>query len=77
MSEERDNSGVLFKNDKHVEGDRQPNYRGPAIIGGVKYEVSLWRKESKKLGKDGKPIVFLSTAYKVVDEMDQQRGQDL
>jgi hypothetical protein len=64
MSEERDNSGVLFKNDKHVEGDRQPNYRGPAIIGGV-----------KKLGKDGKPIVFLSTAYKVVD--DQQRGQDL
>jgi hypothetical protein len=74
MSEERDNSGVLFKNDKRTK-DTQPNYRGPAIIGGMKYEVSLWRKESKKLDKDGKPIVFLSTSYKLIDPdgMDQQR----
>lgn len=77
MSEERDNSGVCFKNDKRTDKNRQPNYRGPSMIDGVRYEVSLWRKESQKLDKDGKKIVFLSLSYKKIDTegIDQRREE--
>lgn len=55
--EQRDNSGILFKNDKR-EKDSHPNARGTAMIGGVMYEVSAWTKEGKK-GK------FQSLSFKV------------
>ncbi len=42
--EQRDNSGQLFRNDKKVQGDNQPNAKGKAMIGGVMYWVSAWTK---------------------------------
>lgn len=45
--EQRDNSGVLFKNDRR-ENDKHPNAKGSALIDGVEYWVSSWTKEGQK-----------------------------
>ena len=58
--EQRDNSGVLFKNERR-EKDSQPNATGTAMIDGVKYRVSAWTKEGAK-GK------FQSLAFKKIED---------
>jgi len=45
----RDNSGVLFRNDKR-ENEKAPNYKGNITVGGQDYWLSAWIKE----GKSGK-----------------------
>lgn len=61
--EQKDNSGVMFKNDRK-EMDKHPDRKGEALIGGVAYWVAGWLKE----GKNGQ---FLSLAFTPKDE---QRG---
>ena len=60
--EKRNNSGVLFKNDKK-ENDRAPEYKGNIMVDGNEYWLSAWVKEGKSgkfMGlavspKDGQP----------------------
>jgi hypothetical protein len=47
--EKKDNSGVLFKNDKK-ETANHPDYKGNITVGGQDYWLSAWIKE----GKSGK-----------------------
>ena len=46
---QRNNSGVLFKNDKKETGN-QPDYKGNITVDGKPYWLSAWVKE----GKSGK-----------------------
>jgi len=54
--EPKDNTGVLFRNDRK-ESDRHPDYNGNALIDGREYWISAWLKEGQK-GK------FFSFAFK-------------
>jgi hypothetical protein len=57
--DKRDNSGVLFANDKK-DNDRAPNYKGNIMVEGTEYWLSAWVKE----GKNGK---FLGLAVSPKD----------
>lgn len=43
----RDNTGSLFRNEDKQK-DTHPGMTGSAMIGGVEYWVSSWKKEGKK-----------------------------
>ena len=44
--EKRDNSGVLFKNDKK-ETEKHPDYKGNIMVDGNEYWLSAWIREGK------------------------------
>lgn len=45
--ENKDNSGVLFRNDKKVAGSNQPDYTGNITINGERKRLAAWVKESQ------------------------------
>jgi hypothetical protein len=57
---QRDNSGVMFKNDRR-EKESQPHYKGNITVDGQSYWLSAWIKE----GKSGK---FMGLAVSPKDE---------
>ena len=60
---QKDNSGVLFVNDRKKQ-DSQPDRTGNCTIGGKEYWISGWVKESST--QKGK--VFLSLAFQPKDD---------
>lgn len=44
--EQKDNSGVFFKND-HKTSDNHPDYKGNCMVEGVKKEMGMWLNTSK------------------------------
>ena len=58
MSEQRENSGVLFKNNDKTDANKNwPDYKGHGQVSGVDVWISAWIKT----GKSGK---FMSLAFK-------------
>jgi hypothetical protein len=45
--EERNNSGILFRNLRKKEGSKQPDYRGELLIDGGVLEIAGWMREAK------------------------------
>jgi hypothetical protein len=72
--EQRNNSGILFKNERR-DRDTSPDYRGTITIEGVQFWMSAWIREGKK-GK----FLKLSVQLKEKPVMDEsafgQKGQN-
>lgn len=49
MAQDRDNSGVLFKNDKKAK-ENQPDMTGSIVINGQKLRLAAWKRESNGKG---------------------------
>jgi hypothetical protein len=47
MNQQRDNSGVLFRNDDK-KSEKSPDYTGSAMIDGVEKRLAAWIKEGRK-----------------------------
>lgn len=62
------NTGTLFKND-NKQSDRDPWYKGSALVDGVEYWVDAWVNEIKSGENKGRK--YLSLKYK---PKDQQSG---
>ena len=74
MAQQKDNSGILFRNRKK-ESDKQPDARGSATIDGKEYWLSGWTKQGDK-GR------FLSLAFspkdkETVEQKVQQAEQEV
>jgi uncharacterized protein (DUF736 family) len=59
-----DNSGILFPNNKK-ETERHPDYQGKALIGGVDFWISGWKKTASNGGK------FMSLSFKLNERYDK------
>lgn len=66
MKAQRDQSGILFRNDKKTQ-DSHPDYKGRARIKGVDYWLSAWIKE----GERGK---FMSLSFQPAEEERPKRA---
>lgn len=66
---ERDNSGILFKNNKKT-SDKQPDLQGSIMVAGKKYRLSAWTKE----GQSGK---FLSVSVSEFTQSSNNNNNDV
>lgn len=64
------NSGTLFRN-RFKRSDRQPDYRGRAVIDGCEYLVSGWLKTSQR----GEKYMTLAFTPETPLQPPQQSGQ--
>jgi hypothetical protein len=67
--EQKENTGAIFVNDRKTE-DTHPDSTGTALIDGVEYYVSAWRREAKS----GKRYLALSFKRKIADTAKSATG---
>ena len=60
--EQKDNTGVLFKNSYKTK-DSHPEYTGNAKIDGVEYKLAVWMKKSAR------GTTFMSLTFQNKDDM--------
>lgn len=65
--EHKEGQGSLFKNEKA--NDRQPDFKGTIVIGGVTYEVAAWERTSQK------GMQYISLQASLPRERAEQQGQ--
>ena len=56
--QQRNDSGILFRNDRKEEGSKQPDYNGNCMVNGKAMDMAAW----VKVGKNGNK--FMSFQFK-------------
>ena len=70
MSEQKDNSGALFKNDKK-RSDNDPDYRGQAVVNGQEFWLAAWINTARNTGQK-----YMALKLNPKDEADQRTRHD-
>jgi hypothetical protein len=60
MMEQKDMSGVLFRNDRRREGKQDPNLQGSCTIDGRRFWVSAWTNTVQRGERRGEKYIALS-----------------
>jgi hypothetical protein len=60
MMEQKDMSGVLFKNNRRREGKQDPNLQGSCTIDGRRYWISAWTNTVERGDRRGEKYISLS-----------------
>tara|TARA_R110000744_G_scaffold66022_1_gene134967 strand:+ start:6274 stop:6537 length:264 start_codon:yes stop_codon:yes gene_type:complete len=68
--EQKDNTGVLFVNDRK-ESENHPDSKGSGLIYGVECWISAWRKTSKN------GVKYLSLSFQAKDDSHKQKIQEV
>lgn len=68
---DRDNTGAIWKNEKRAT-DRHPHFTGQALIGGVEYWVSAWKREPD--AKPNAPALRFSLMPKEQQKQESQKS---
>jgi uncharacterized protein (DUF736 family) len=68
--EQRNNNGVMFKNDKK-EKESHPDYKGNCIVNGKEMWVSAWVKTSQKNGNKFLSLAFSDKTAQVAKSNDE------
>lgn len=75
--EQRNNAGVIFKNDKKG-NENWADYQGKAVVDGVEYYTSIWVKKSKEgtmyMSQSFKPVVQASITEAHEQKMAQNQN---
>lgn len=48
MAYEKREGDIRISPNTYKNSDRQPDYRGTALLGGKEYRISLWRRENER-----------------------------
>lgn len=67
MQEQKDMTGVLFKNNRK-ENEKHPDYTGKAMVDGHEYQLSAWINTSSKGNK------FMSITFRPPKDAQDDRG---
>ena len=70
MSEQKDNSGALFRNDRKNK-DTDPDYKGQAVVGGQEFWLAAWINTAQKSGQK-----YMAIKLNPKDEQDQRTEHD-
>lgn len=63
--EQKDNEGILSRNDNKREGKQDAEFTGSALVDGQEYWVNAWVNESKtKLNPDGTKRKYFKLQFK-------------
>jgi hypothetical protein len=60
MADQKDMSGVLFKNDRRRDGKQDPNLQGSCTIDGRRYWISAWTNTMQRGERRGEKYIALS-----------------
>lgn len=68
--QQRDNSGMIFRNANKKMGDNQPSMYGFVTVGGVDYRVSAWTRFSQRDGSK-----CLSMQFQKKSDWERERAE--
>jgi hypothetical protein len=60
MADQKDMSGVLFKNDRRRDGKQDPHVQGSCTIDGRRYWISAWTNTVQRGERRGEKYIALS-----------------
>ena len=64
--EQKDRSGVLFKNDRRRDGKEDPHLRGSCTIGGQRFWMDAWTNTVQRGERQGDK--YISIKFRVAEE---------